>query len=272
MSSYAPGSTGTAWVSRSSARSSWSNRFRRRQRPAQERDPVLAHDAVDLGRGAVPAQHAPQILELSQVLHRPVPVIDSAVEIGTDSDVLWPTHGAGVVHRMADDIGQARLSFRAKMARIKADADDASAACDLRGGGVGDLAIAWNQCARVAVRGDDRTAPELKRIGHRLVGHVAEVQDHSLPAHCLEQLDAELGEPARRAGAAAVAGSAPCRADYPQAKVRAGAELARRLDRICALHQQHRGDLPALPAADVSVELLRVSDQLQLASAVVVEL
>src|SRR5260370_41838132 len=99
-----------------------------------------------------------------------------------------------------------------------------------------------------------------------------EVQDHSLPTHRLEQLNATLGEPARRSGAAAVAGAAPCRADDPQAEVRPRAELARRLDRISALHQQHRRDLPALPAADVSVELPRVSNQLQLASAVVVEL
>src|SRR5260370_256510 len=87
------------------------------------------------------------------------------------------------------------------MARIEADADNAAATRDLGGGGVGDLAVARNQCASVAVRGDDRTAPELKRIGHRLVGHMAEVHDHSLPAHRLKQLNAELGEPARRAWA-----------------------------------------------------------------------
>src|SRR5260370_546514 len=158
------------------------------------------------------------------------------------------------------------------MARIEADADNAAATRDLGGGGVGDLAVARNQCASVAVRGDDRTAPELKRIGDRLVGHMAEVQDHSLPTHRLEQLNAKLGEPARRAGAAAVTRAAPCRADDPQAEVRPRAELARRLDRISALHQQHRYYLPAPPTADVSVELPRVSNQLQLASAVVVEL
>src|SRR5713101_418501 len=145
MSSYAPGSTGTAWVSRSSARGSWSTLFRRRQRPAKERDPVLAHDAVDLSRGEVPAQHAPQILELRQVFHRPIPVIDAAIEIRADSHVLWSTRGAGVVQRMTDDIGQACLPFRAKMTRIKTDADDASAAGDLRGGGVGDLSVTRNQ-------------------------------------------------------------------------------------------------------------------------------
>src|SRR5260370_34652741 len=126
---------GMAWVSRSSARSSWSILFRRRQRPAQEGDPVLAHDAVNLSRGEVPAQHAPQNLELRQVLHRPIPVIDTAIEIRADSHVLWSTRGAGVVHRMTDDIGQACLPFRAKMTRIKTDADDASAAGDRRGGG-----------------------------------------------------------------------------------------------------------------------------------------
>src|SRR5260221_11984917 len=106
---------GTAWDSRSSARSSWSTLFRRRQRPAKEPDPVLAHDAVDLSRGEVPAQHAPQILELHQVLHRPIPVIDAAIEIRADSHVLWSTRGAGVVHRMPDDIAKACLSFPAKM-------------------------------------------------------------------------------------------------------------------------------------------------------------
>src|SRR5258707_5286244 len=227
---------GTAWDSRSSARSSWSTLFRRRQRPAQEGDPVLAHDAVDLSRGEVPAQHAPQILELRQVLHRPISVVDAAVEIGADSHVFWSSCRASVMHRMADDVGQACLSFGAKMARIKADADDASAACDLRSGGVGDLSVARNQGPRVAVRGDDRTAPELKCIRYRPVSHMAEVQDHSLPAHRLQKLDAERGEPAWRAGAAAVTGAAPRRADDPQAEVRPRAELGRRLDRISAFH------------------------------------
>src|SRR5260370_3824135 len=136
---------GTAWVSRSSARSSWSILFRRRQRPAQEGDPVLAHDAVDLSRGEVPAQHATQILELRQVLHRPISVVDAAVEIGADSHVLRSTRGAGMVHRMADDVGQARLPLSAKMTRVEADAHDASAACDLRGGGVCYLSVARNQ-------------------------------------------------------------------------------------------------------------------------------
>src|SRR5258708_7550089 len=263
---------GTAWVSRSSARSSWSTLFRRRQRPAEEGERVLAHDAVDLSRVEVSAQHAPQAVELGRVIHRPISVVDAAVEIGADAHVLGSSRRASVMHRMTDDVGQARLSFGAKMARIKADADDAPAARDLRGGRVGDLSVARNQGARVAVRGDDRTAPELKRVGYRLFGHMAEVEDHSLPAHRLQELDAKRGEPAWRAGAAAVAGAAPCRADDAQAEVRPRAELGRRLDRISALHQQHRGHLPALPAADVSVELLRVSDQLQLASAVVVEL
>src|SRR5260370_42696350 len=104
---------GTAWVSRSSARRGWSTLFRRRQRPAQEGDPVLAHDAVDVSRGEVLAQHTPQILELCQVLHRPISVIDAAVESRADSHVLWPSCRAGVVHSMADDIGQARLSLPA---------------------------------------------------------------------------------------------------------------------------------------------------------------
>src|SRR5229473_7103858 len=101
------------------------------------------------------------------------------------------------------------------MVGVKADAEHSAPMRDLGRGRVGDLAIAGNDLASVAVRADDGTAPQLKCIRDRLVRHVAEVEDHVLSPHRFQELHTQVGQPAWGAGAAAVAGAAPCRPDDP---------------------------------------------------------
>src|SRR4029077_11428261 len=134
-------STATAWVSRSSARRSSSSRSRSRERPPQERDPVLAHDPVDLGRAEVLAQHPVQPLHLFEVADGAVPRVDAAIEVGAEADMLRTPGGAGVVNRMADHVVEACPALRPEVVWIEADADDASAARDLGGRRARDLAI-----------------------------------------------------------------------------------------------------------------------------------
>src|SRR5260370_40014859 len=106
------------------------------------------------------------------------------------------------------------------MVGVKADAEDAAATRDLRRSGVGDLPIAWNDLASVAVRADDGPTPHFEGVSHSLFGHVAEVEDHTLSPHRFQKLHAEVGQPARGAGAAGVAGAAPSPAAEPHTHVR----------------------------------------------------
>src|ERR1700730_13404541 len=92
---------------------------------------------------------------------------------------------------------------------IKADAEDAAPAGALRRGRVCGLSIAGNDFARIAVRADDRPSPRGERIRHRLVGHMAQVEDHTLSRHRFQELEAQLCEPSWRPRAAAVACAAP---------------------------------------------------------------
>src|SRR5205085_10551901 len=99
---------------------------------------------------------------------------------------------------------------------------------------------------------------------------MADVEDELLAVHRLQQLDAEHGEAPWRVCAAAVAGPPPCGSDDAQPAVGPTPKLRRRLDRIGALHQQHRSHLTAAPAADVGVELAPAAHELEPARLVVV--
>src|SRR5260370_30829792 len=141
------------------------------------------------------------------------------------------------------------------MVGVKADAEDAAATRDLRRSGVGDLPIAGADLASVAVRADDRPETYVEGVGHGLIGHVAEVEDHTLSPHRFQKLHAEVGQPARGAGAAAVAGAAPGRADDPHTHVRPRSKLRWGLDRVGAFHEHDRGTLPFSPTAHIRLDL-----------------
>src|SRR5207247_4669086 len=143
--------------------------------------------------------------------------VEASVEVGPEAYVLRRAGGAGVVDEVLDHVLEGGAARLAKVVLVEAHAHDAAAAGDLRHGLVGQLAVAGHKGTGVAVRGHDRSAPQLERVGHGCIRHVAEVEDHLLPAHRLQQLPPEVAETSWRAGAAAVAGPAPCRADDPDA-------------------------------------------------------
>src|SRR5260370_3496435 len=135
------------------------------------------------------------------------------------------------------------------MRRIEADADAPAPASHLGHRRIADLPIAGDDGPGVAVRADDGPAPQLEGIRHRLLGHVAQVEDHALSPHRLQQLDAEVGETPRRTRATAVAGSAPGPPDDPQAEVRPRPDLRWGFYPAGAFPQQDRRDPASLPAA-----------------------
>src|SRR5438067_11418568 len=139
---------------------------------------------------------------------------------------------------LLDHVVEGRPARRAEVLLVEAHADTPAAPRQLGHGLVGDLPVAWHQRPRVAVRGHDRPPPRRERVLDRLLGHVAEVEDHLLAAHRLEELRPELGEPARRTRAAAVAGRAPGWADDAYPAVGPGAELGGGLYRVRSFHQQ----------------------------------
>src|SRR5258708_37324405 len=101
---------------------------------------------------------------------------------------------------------------------------------------------------------------------------MAEVEDHTLAAHRLEQLPAELRQPARRPGAAAVSRRAPGGPDDAHAAVGPHAELRRIFHGGGPLHQQHGGDASLSPPADLRLEPCLSGYQLEAAALVVVDL
>src|SRR5207253_8396496 len=90
--------------------------------------------------------------------------------------------------------------------------------------------------------------------------------------HRFEQLPAELGQPAWRARAAAVARPAPGGADDPHSTVRPRTQLGRGLDGVRALHEEDGGDPALLPAFGVRAQCGAIADEVQAAGAVVVDL
>jgi len=189
-----------------------------------------------------------------------------------DKKGLAGRDASGQVLNVLLDIVQRRATRRAQMALVEAHADHAATLGDYPCGLVGDLPVARHDRAGVAVGGHDRAGPHREGVGHRLLSHVAQVENHLLATHRLQQLPTELGEPARRASAAAVARPAPGRPDDANAPFCPGAQLRRVLDGVGALHQQDGGQAAPLPAPHVRLELGLVADQLQAAGAVVVEL
>src|SRR6266581_7274325 len=99
------------------------------------------------------------------------------------------------------------------MVLVKAHPYHSAPPRDLRHGPGGDLTVTRHQLAGIAVRGHDRAAPDRERVLDRLLRHVAEVEDHLLAPHRLEQLMPEVGQAAGRAGAAAVPRPSPGRPD-----------------------------------------------------------
>ena len=183
------------------------------------------------------AQSRGQLLQLRQAVDWRVARVEPAVEVGAQADVLRATRGSCVVDDVLHHIVQGRSARRPQVVAVEADADDAASACNLSHRVISQLAVAGHDGTSVAVRGHDRTAPHAERVRHSLVGHVAQVEDDVLAPHRLQQLPAQLGQAARRAGAAAVPRRTPGRPDDPHAAVGPGAELGGRLDRVSTLHQ-----------------------------------
>ena len=164
------------------------------------------------------------------------------------------------------------MAARPQVVLVEADPEHAPAPRDLGRGRVGDLAVGGHEIAGVAVRRHDRSAPQLERVGDRLVGHVADVEDDLLAAHRLEQLHAQCGQAAGRVRAAAVARPPPRRPDDPDSAVDPCTQLRGRLDRVGPLHQENGCQPAAPPASDVALELLAIADQRQVAALVVIDL
>src|SRR5207245_1651756 len=85
------------------------------------------------------------------------------------------------------DVLEGRPAEPAEMVLVEAHAHHTAPPRDLRHRLIRHLPVAGHDRARVAVRGHDRSPPEGERVGHRLVGHVAQVEDHLLAAHGLRR-------------------------------------------------------------------------------------
>src|SRR5438309_1903650 len=158
--------------------------------------------------------------------------IETSIQVGAQADVLWTTGGASEVHGMTHHISERGSTCFAEVRLVEADAEHAAACGDLGGSGVGDLPVARNDRPCIAVRSHDRPTPLVKRIRNGVVSHVAQIEDHLLTLHRLEQLHAELSQSPRGASAAAVSGGTPCGADDAQPPIAPRGELRWRLHRV----------------------------------------